>query len=208
MKKTLTVRTHKPTAFVFLTLLAGFCMVLLASCDNDRMAIRQMCEEMCKHYPAATLQDIYKTCYQDYFGAEHLVSDTATARYYLEKELAERSSIGLCAMPRREPTGFRHRFTRINLACVIDGELTEDQLFTMFVEAAGKDNAFGDDWANEWRRIEQIALRVHPAWADPALQSELREAAENNRAVRHSDAFRDAYHPHYRIVKEKTAQNE
>lgn len=176
-------------------------MTCLESCNNDSKAIRRMCEEMRERYPAATLQDIYKTCYQDYFGSEHLAPDTPTARYYLEKELSERASIGLCTMPRREPTGFRHRFTRVNLACIIDGELTEEQLLAMFIEAARTDDAIGDDWANEWRRIERIALQVHSAWADPALQAELRKAAENNGAVRHSDAFREAYHPHYRIVR-------
>ena len=201
MKRELTTRTCKLTIFLVMSLLAGLCMTLLGSCDNDRKAIRQMCEEMREQYPAATLQDVYKTCYQDYFGSEHLVPDTSTARYYLGKELTERASIGLCTMPRREPTGFRHRFTRVSLACVIDGELTEDQLLAMFIEAARAENAFGDDWVNEWRRIEQIALRVHPDWADPALQTELKEAAENNRPVKHSDAFREAYHPHYRIVR-------
>lgn len=201
MKKLHTAWICKPAMLLVLSSLAGLCMTLLESCDNDRKAIRQMCEEMREQYPAATLQDVYKTCYQDYFGSEHLVPDTSTARYYLGKELTERASIDLCTMPRREPTGFRHRFTRVSLACVIDGELTEDQLLAMFIEAARAENAFGDDWVNEWRRIEQIALRVHPAWTDSALQAELRESAENNRAVKHSDAFREAYHPHYRIVR-------
>ena len=105
-------------------------------------------------------------------------------------------------MPKREPTGFRHRYTRINLACVVDGELSVNQLLEMFLEAAGKDNAFGDNWADEWTKIESIALEVNPRWTDSELQAELHEAAENNYAVRHSQAFRETYHPHYRIVKE------
>ena len=32
------------------------------------------------------------------------------------------------------------------------------------------------------------------------LQAELKAAAQNKEAVRHSEAFRRAYHPHYRIV--------
>ncbi len=159
-----------------------------------------MCEEIHEQYPLATLQDVYKTCYQDYFGAEHLMSDTAMAHRYLETELEKCRNTDMSAMPKREPTGFRHRFMRLNLACVADGELTENQLFAMFIEAAGRDNVFGDDWTEEWRRIERIALKVCPDWNNASLQAELCLAAEGNRAVRHSEAFRNAYNPHYRIV--------
>lgn len=176
-------------------------VLLLTACDSEKKEIRQMCEELHTRYPAATLQDVYKTCYQDYFGAEHLVSDTAAARYYLESELEECRGTDLTGMPKREPTGFRHRFTRVNFSCVVDGELSEEQLLTMFLDAAGKDNAYADNWENEWNKVEAIALKVCPAWADNALQSELREAAHLKAAVRHSDAFRATYRPHYRIVR-------
>lgn len=173
---------------------------LLSACGNDDKAIRQMCEEIHSRYPLATLQDVYKTCYQDYFGAEHLVSDTVSARYYLHKELEECRDIDMSLMPEREPTGFRQRFTRVNMSCVIEGDLTEEQLLAMFLDAAAKDNAYGDEWVSEWSKIERIALKVCPAWADHELQAELREAAQNRHTVRHSDAFREAYNPHYRIV--------
>lgn len=188
---------------IVFVLMANLCTVLLFSCQSESGAIRRMCENVHKQYPQADLQDIYKTCYQDYFGSKHLVTDTATARYYIEKELAECRNMDLSAMPRREPTGFRHRFTRVNLSCVIDGELTEEQLLELFMEAAGTDNAFGDNWVDEWRRIEQIALQVNPSWADAALQANLQESAKNNQAVVHSAAFREAYSPHYRIVRNK-----
>ena len=71
----------------------------------------------------------------------------------------------------------------------------------MFIDAAGKDNAFSDDWASEWLKIEAMALKVNPEWADEELQSELRMAAQGRHAVRHSEAFRDNYNPHYRIVR-------
>lgn len=169
--------------------------------NNEDKAIHQMCVEIHEQYPMATLQDVYKTCYQDYFGAEHLMNDTAAARQYLQRELDECRNTDMNFMPKSEPTGFRHRFTRINLACVVAGELTEEQLLKMFIDAAGKDNAFGDGWAKEWAKIESIAVKVCPTWSDPKLQSELQEAARNKQAVTHSEAFRKTYNPHYRIVR-------
>lgn len=182
-------------------LLVGVRLALLSSCDHESKSIRQMCEEIHTQYPSATLQDVYKTCYQDYYGAEHLMSDTVAARQYLQMELDECRDTDMSLMPKREPTGFRHRFTRMNLACVVEGELTEKQLLAQFIEAASKDNALGDAWAEEWKKIERVALQVCPDWANEPLQAELRLAAEGNHAVRHSEAFRKAYNPHYRIAR-------
>ncbi len=131
------------------------------------------------------------------------MTDTAAARMYLHTELEEWYGTDMSAMPKEEPTGFRHRFVRVNLSEIYDGELTEDQLLAMFIEAAGKDNAFSNNWAAEWDMIVKVALKVNPKWSDPELQSELEEAARTNHAVRHSDAFRNAYNPHYRIVKRR-----
>ena len=178
--------------------------VVLAACaaqkPTEEQAIRTMCEEIVQRYPQATLQDVYKTCFQDFFGAEHLLSDTTAAHQYLKAEIEATQAQDLSAMPVYEPTGFRHRFMRVNLSLVHSGEMSEDELFARFAEAAGTNNAFSDNWEKEWETIEKIALGVQPAWADSALQAELRYAASVQSAVRHSEAFRQAYHPHYRII--------
>ena len=162
-----------------------------------------MCEQIAGTYPAATLQDVYKTCYQDFFGAEHLMKDTAAAREYLHYELNDLRNEGVNELktPMHEPTGFRHRFERINLALVLNGEMTEEELLGLFIDAAGKDNALHDRWVDEWAEIEEIALEVHPAWQNEELQAVLHEAAANNQAVRHSEPFRNTYNPHYRIIR-------
>ena len=170
------------------------------NCSTER-AIREMCHDILDQYPLATLQDIYKTCYQDFFGAEHLMNDTAAARQYIHYELEQCRDTDLSLMPKCEPTGFRHRFMRVNFTNITEGQLTEEELVTMFVDAAGKDNAFSDDWPTEWQKIEDVALKVNPLWADDTLQSSLKMAAKENHAVRHSDAFRNNYNPHYRIVR-------
>lgn len=178
--------------------------VMLAACvtkkPNEEAAIRSMCEEIAKNYPQATLQDVYKTCFQDFFGAEHLLRDTAAAHQYLKAEIAATEAQDLSAMPKYEPTGFRHRFTRVNLSLVHSGEMSENELFARFMEAAGTNNAFSDNWTEEWAKVEAIAVEVQPAWADSALQTELRYAASVSSPVRHSETFRQAYHPHYRII--------
>ena len=189
---------------LFFNLILCIFAMMLFSCENqENKAIRTMCQDIHNRYPLATLQDIYKTCYQDFFGAEHLMNDTAAARQYIHYELEQCRDTDLSLMPDYEPTGFRHRFVRVNFSNLVEGQLTEEQLVMMFIDAAAHDNAFGSDWPSEWRLIEQIALGVNPEWAAASLQAELTEAAENNYAVHHSEAFRNAYNPHYRIVRNK-----
>lgn len=185
--------------------LFAFAVFIFAACTTQKpteeQAIRSMCEEIVLHYPQSTLQDVYKTCFQDFFGAEHLLRDTAAAHQYLKAEIEATTGQDLSAMPDYEPTGFRHRFTRVNLSLVHNGQMSEKELFARFVEAAGTNNAFADNWEDEWEKIETIALDVHPAWADSVLQSELHYAASIHGAVRHSETFRQNYNPHYRIIK-------
>lgn len=186
--------------FFLLVCIAAMIVACATKKPNEEEAIRSMCEEIAQRYPQATLQDIYKTCFQDFFGAEHLLSDTTAAHQYLKAEIEATQAQDLSAMPVYEPTGFRHRFKRANLSLVHSGEMSEDELFARFAEAAGTNNAFSDNWEEEWEKIEKIALEVQPAWADSTLQNELRYAASVQSAVRHSEVFRQAYHPHYRII--------
>ena len=182
--------------------LAVAMLVACAQTENvPEKAVRELCEQMVHVYPQATLQDLYKTCYQDFFGAEHAISDTASAREYLRYELQQCANEDLFRMPSNELTGFRHRFVRANLRLILtDSVMTEDELFDAFLTAANANAPVHDNWADEWAQIEAIALQVHPAWKDTELQSLLREAAKTNSAVHHSEAFRQAYHPHYRII--------
>ena len=191
-------KSHFRVAFAVLTSLLMACST---APDSEENAIRTMCMEIAEHYPQATLQDVYKTCFQDFFGAEHLLKDTAMAHNYLLSEIAACKDEDLSSMPSFEPTGFRHRFVRVNISEVLSGAMSEDELFARFVDAAGKNNTYSDNWPAEWQQIETIALEVHPEWQDSTLQAELRQAASNPCAVRHSEAFRNAYHPHYRIVR-------
>ena len=190
---------------LFILILAALslsaCIQKQATSDVPEDAVRALCEDMVRTYPQATLQDLYKTCYQDFFGAEHMIRDTASVKRYLHYEIEQCATEDLTLMPAQEPTGFRHRFVRVNLRCILDGQMTEDELFEAFLDAANTSTPVHTDWQTEWSQIETIALQVHPAWVDTELQKTLHEAAQANCAVHHSDAFRNAYHPHYRIIK-------
>ena len=166
-------------------------------------AVRTLCEYMVRIYPQATLQDLYKTCYQDFFGPGHMVNDSVLALKYIRYEVEELRGVEDDQMigVADEPTGFRHRFVRLDLRRIVLGEISEEEVLHRFMEAANTATPVHDNWSDEWAHIETIALQIHPEWHDEALQEALREAAKNEQAVHHSEAYRNAYHPHYRIIK-------
>ena len=164
--------------------------------------VRTLCEYMVTTYPQATLQDLYKTCYQDFFGPGHMVTDSLSALQYIHYEVEElRLATHDSGLPKDEPTGFRHRFLRLDLRRVALGEMSEEELLRQFMEAANTATPVHDNWADEWTQIEAIALQVHPEWRNEDLQTALHEAAQTNRAVHQSEAYRNAYQPHYRLVR-------
>ena len=64
--------------FSFFLLLAA----ALSAQDIEGFINRQL-----QTYPKSRLLDIYKSCFQDYMGAEHLVSDRQRVKAYLDEEL-------------------------------------------------------------------------------------------------------------------------
>ena len=107
-----------------------------------------------EQYPKARLLDIYKSCFQDYMGAEHLVGDTATARAYLEQEIAETQGTEL--MPwYYEPCGINGQYVRVSLKAIHDGFVTSSQLLEAFVNSANTDRPSVEQWTGLWHKMTE-----------------------------------------------------
>ena len=179
---------------------------MLTSCkqDDHSLAIREAIERQMATYPESTLQDIYKSFYQDRFGPGHMISDTASARSYLMRELAEMSDTMVVYY---DPTGSEGRFVRVYLSAVADSLITTEQLLDAFIQSANEVQEPQTDWATEWEDIVGVIQKYDLDVNDfEALQPMLSEAAQNHQAVHHSQAYREAYHPHYRIVEREVLQ--
>ena len=168
--------------------------------------VYQAIERQLKTYPESTLQDVYKSFYQDRFGPGHMIADTASARQYLMYELSNMTDKSEVYY---EPTGNKGRFVRVYLSAVADGLITADQLLDAFVRSANGVQKTEIDWETEWHHIEEIIVKndiqINGFEADAAL---LREASRQNQAVHHSRAYNAAYHPHYRIVERSIFEKE
>ena len=165
----------------------------------DTAAVRSAIERQLATYPESTLQDIYKSFYQEHFGPGHIISDTASARRYLMHELSEMNQT---ASPYYEPTGCQGDYVRVHLSAVANSLITAEQLLDALIRSANSWQEPGINWLEKWETIVSVIqankMEIEGLEADLPL---LTEAARNNQAVHHSRRYNEAYHPHYRIVE-------
>ena len=182
-----------------LLILALTCSFSLFGQSIDTVAMRSAIERQLVTYPESTLQDIYKSFYQEHFGPGHIISDTASARRYLMRELSE---MGKTQSPYFEPTGSQGDYVRVYLSAIADSLITAEQLLDAFVRSANLWQEPTVSWMDKWETIVSIiqANKIELEGFETDLPL-LTEAARNDQAVHHSRPYNEAYHPHYRIVE-------
>ena len=189
-----------------LLILAIACSFNLFGQSIDTVSVRTAIERLLTTYPESTLQDIYKSFYQEHFGPGHIISDTASARRYLMRELSE---MGKTQSPYFEPTGSQGDYVRVYLSAVADSLITAEQLMDAFVRSANSWREPAVSWTEKWEAIVSIIrmnkMELEGFAADLPL---LNEAAQNHQAVHHSRRYNEAYHPHYRIVERSIFEKE
>ena len=189
-----------------LLILALVCSFSLFGQSIDTVAVHSAIERQLATYPESTLQDIYKSFYQEHFGPGHIISDTASARRYLMRELSE---VGKTQSPYYEPTGSQGDYVRVYLSAVSDSLITAEQLLDAFVRSANSRQEPTISWMEKWETIVSIiqANKIELEGFETDLPL-LTEAARNNQAVHHSRRYNEAYHPHYRIVERSIFERE
>ena len=112
-------------------------------------------DRMMQQFPETQLRDLYKSFFQDRFGLEHLMSDSAKADEYLRYELAHLENENL--YPDYEPTGYKENFYRVNLHLIRSGKIPYDVYFQAFMESAKAFSPISiEKWEKEWNAIESI----------------------------------------------------
>lgn len=173
--------------------------------DIEGFVTRQM-----QTYPKSRLLDIYKSCFQDYLGAEHLVSDIQCVKAYLDEELASTTIEDL--MPwYYEPCGIDSCYYRVSIRAVKEGLMTEDMLLDAFVRSANSASRPSvDSWRERWHKIigtiDQMNLSLPHYSEDRQFIDSILSAGKY--AISHSPGYREAYKPHYRIVRRDIFEQE
>ena len=196
-----------------------FCAMLfpnmLPAQDIHGFVSRQMAT-----YPKSRLLDIYKSCFQDYMGAEHLVPDRQRVKTYLDEELQTTSLDDL--MPwYYESCGVNGQYIRVSIRAIKEHLITEDLLLDAFIRSArsaegrlqGKNSekrpsveSWHDQWSMIIGTIDQMELGLPNYQQDRAFIDSILTVGKY--AISHSPEYREAYRPHYRIVEKGIFERE
>lgn len=179
--------------------LCSLLLCALLACSG-KSGVHTAVERMMADYPASTLQDIYKSFFQDRFGPGHIVADTAQAAAYLRHEL---ESVENLDVKLYEPTGEHGNYYRVSLAAIASGKVPFDTYLSCFLRSVREVEAVDvEEWAVEWALKERVIASMDlglPGYAEDAAAIE-EMLSSGHYAVHHSKRYNGQYAPHYRII--------
>ena len=181
------------------------CALTLHAQDIEKFVKWQM-----ETYPELRLLDIYKSCFQDYMGAEHLVSDSERVKAYLDEEL-ETTTLDELLPWYYEPCGIDSNYYRVSIRAIKEDIITEELLLDAFVRSANSvERPSVESWRDRWHMIigtiDKMRLDLPHYDEDKIFIDSI--LAARKYAISHSPEYREAYHPHYRIVEKGIFERE
>lgn len=162
---------------------------------ESSIATRAFLLEHWHSYQKLQIQDIFKTLYQSTFGCGHLIADSSAAAENIRKEAANCVDLG---EPFVEPLD--GDYCRVHLACLRHGVTAETlaRLFTLSAEMpTGKKEDLEQRLAVLLEMTASGELPFDPEQTEREIAA-WREAGFP--PLHHSEVFRKAYSPAYRVV--------
>ena len=185
-------------------------IALIMSVAVSAQDVRGFVNRQMQTYPKSRLLDIYKSCFQDYMGAEHLVSDRQRVKAYLDKEL-NTTSLDDLMLWYYEPCGIDSSYYRVSIRAIKESFVSEDQLLDAFIRSANSEKRPSvESWSKRWHMIigtiDQMKLDMPNYQEDKQFIDSVLSVGKY--AISHSSDYREAYYPHYRIVERSIFENE
>ena len=179
----------------------------------DKQALEAFVKQMVEKYPEATLQDIYKSNFQDYYGPSHIMAARENVIAYINRELQQmrRERLDVQAPVSMEgvkkswydPCGWRHNYYQVSLDVIADGIMSADEFADAFMAGGGKVPDVTQEWLDEWNEIKRVAKKAAPGMKGFAKDAAKISALikDGKYVVHHSGVYNQVYKPHYRIIR-------
>lgn len=168
----------------------------------EETALRRILSDQLLRYPRFEVRDLYKLIYQAAMGSEHAAQDIVAAHKRLQRELN-----GLAEGPEEpivDPISPDGGIVRINLRPYIAGGGDPSALVVAFIRTANEYKGTRANLRRYWSYAERMAEAQQLPFAPSALGGFFANMeAERFPAVHHSQVYRAAYHPAYRVIVHK-----
>lgn len=157
-------------------------------------------EQHLNWYPLMELRDIYKLLYQGVMGSEHLLSGEQQFIKYLQDEFIK--ILPDASLRLLEPVRTDRAMFRVNLSAYKAQKASIDHLAKYLVETARIRTGTIDELRAVWINFVSLCIQGHICGFDANILSRFSQRLEgaNYPTVHHSDAYRKAYMPAYRIL--------
>ena len=198
----------KNTLKYLIILLLLFCTNTVDCCPLSVDKIKEAVERQLRDYPKSTLQDLYKSFFQDRFGPGHLVNDTSSAGNYLRYELNNSDSFHKMYY---EPTGCDTNYYRVNLSVLKENKISYQKYFDAFLRSVEKiDLDAISEWKDEWSEIESVIISMNLDLENFEEDLKMIHSVleQGKYAVHHSEIYNSEYQPHYRIIEKTIFEEE
>ena len=165
--------------------------------DSER--VKGLIEEHFMRRPLMRATDVYKLLYQGVFGVGHIMGKEAWER--LQEEAGRIDPEDHLWDPLIEVVSADGSMVRVNLRTFLRRGLPLDRLFKAMKETAvGEDVA--ENFLSGWRAFNELVEAGIIVVDKGELERLSRELDEDGiRPRHHSEAYRDAYYPAYRVVR-------
>lgn len=151
-------------------------------------------------YPAMQPQDAVKLVYQHTFGPGHMIRDARKAALMLQQEM-DALQPGV-KEPLYESIG--NGLCRLNLRPCVEKGIGSEFILRLFLEAAQSTTATKKEFRQNLRVLQKLAEEDETPFAPIEMDMFMLQYEEKGYpAVHHSDEYRAAYAPAYRVVIQK-----
>lgn len=161
---------------------------------------RELLIKQYQKYPQMQIEDIFKFLYQSTFGCEHMISTPEKVTDYIKEEFDNMNSANQAEVEELDGA-----FCRVPLSCLNDG-LNADTLGKVFFLSAQKKAGGVQELQHKIAIVrEMLTEGLLPYAVDTFNKVADAWELKGYCAIHHSETFRKAYKPAYRVVAKEYA---
>lgn len=152
-----------------------------------------------KRYPLMEPQDAVKLIYQNEFGGGHLIKNEAESLRRIRHELEQAAALPAADLPLYEELG--NQQARLSLVSA-QRQLAPETINQIFIASSKRRFGNLDSFLEKLQQLLSLtAAQVFPCFDSAKLQHYINDyRAQGFPPAHHSQAYRDAYAPAYRVV--------